>query len=498
MAPKASMGRPARAASPPPLAAKQSSAGTLGNICLSCGKDHLPDSLHYCHECGYPRIREVRWFIAKLCMGARMTVQTNRIILGPMMPFIVADLGFDKVETGHIMSAFATGYAFTQIPGGNVADRIGSRLPLTLALLAVSIGSVLAPLVTDAFGKQGLWMTYFLMGLLEGPSYPSIGAMLGKWFPTEEKATANSLTGTGGSIGGLVAIGIGPILAERIGWRLTLVLIGTVSMHFSLYWFTKSSDKPITCSKVSADELKFLKERGVKGAMPETIQDVNGEKTFPWRLFTFPEVWAVCYAHAVFNFGRYFVYAWIPMFYFNELGMSATSAGICMMCLQVADAMIEFTAGLQADAWICDLDERSVPGDKRSDSVLYVRRVFSCVGFIGFGSSMLLCCLTRDVVAFTASLAIGKACASLHTAGFKTNYLDLTSSDTGTLVGVGNTMATVASMLAPVIAGYVIEHYTWNYMFVLVFCVNLSGFLVFGYFSSSSSLDEADPDKKVK
>lgn len=218
--------------------------------------------------------------------------------------------------------------------------------------------------------------------------------------------------------------------------------------------------------------------------MPQKV-DEDSDKQFPWQLFRFPQVFAVCYAHAVYNFGRYFVYAWMSTFFITELGMSATKAGVCFTVLQVADALLEFTTGPFAD-WLIK---------KKGFAVLTVRRLLSCGGFLGFGSSMLLCCFSRNTVLITVFLSFGKACASMHTAGFKTNYLDLTQRDTGTLVGVGNTLATVASMLAPLVAGYVVQSYGWNLMFQLVFVVNLSGFLLFGTFVSSTGLDEAT-DKK--
>lgn len=311
-----SVAKNSRASSPAPKAAAAKAASTK------------PDAAP---------VGDVRWGIASLCLGARLTVQANRIILGPLMPFIAEDFGFTAIDKGSVMSAFAAGYAITQIPGGNAADRIGSKRPLMLALFAVSIGSIVAPFAADLLGKTGLWWTYFMMGLLEGPSYPSIGSLLGQWFPPNEKSTANSRTGTGGSVGGLLATGIGPMIAARIGWRPTMMITGAASVAFSCLWSVRSADKPVTCPRVSEAELKYLQGQGVKGAMKPKEGEGSGKK-FPWRLFRFPEVIAVCYAHGVFNFGRYFVYAWMSTFFTDELGMTATKAGACFTMLQIADA----------------------------------------------------------------------------------------------------------------------------------------------------------------
>ena len=142
----------------------------------------------------------VRWSMARFAMGARLTVQANRLAIGAVMPFMVADVNLSASEKGSVLSAFASGYAITQFPGGLAADRIGSKLPLLVALVAVSLGSMIMPSAADHSGCRGLCLVYFLMGLFEGPSYPSVGAMIGKWFPTTEKVRrAEAQRGSWGS-----------------------------------------------------------------------------------------------------------------------------------------------------------------------------------------------------------------------------------------------------------------------------------------------------------
>ena len=410
-----------------------------------------------------------------------------------MMPFIMLDMQFSNAERGQILSAFATGYALTQVVGGIIADRFGAKGPLSLALLAVSVGSMIAPWAAGA-GVLSLWLNYFLMGLLEGPSYPSIGSLLGKWFPSTEKATANSIASTGGSVGGLLAMGLGPLMAQALGWQKAMLMLGGISIAFAVLWLYCGADKPASCDWISRGELQYLQQSGVTGALSGG-NSVTAAKAFPFRLFRFPAVLAVCYAHAVFNFGRYFVYAWIPTYYAKHLAVTPASAAACMTCLQVADACIKMIVSPIADSFLSS--ERI--------TLLQLRKLLSCLGFLGFALSMFGCSLVGEVqseggvatsmwntqvMLMTGLLTFAKGCSSLHTPGFQTNYLDLSVRDTGVICGVGNTFATVSSMLAPLIAGYVIEHYSWGAMFQLVCAVNVSGMVVFGVYAGATCLDE--------
>lgn len=262
---------------------------------------------------------------------------------------------------------------------------------------------------------------------------------------------------------------------------------------------------PVRCDRVSKGEMQYLRQRRVSGAM---LQDVQGAikpaAAFPWRLFRFPPVLAVCYSHGVFNFGRYFIYGWMPTFYSKQLGVSPSIAAGCLTCLQIADTTIKLILGPVADRFLTS----------GRLSLLGLRKMLSCVGFLGFGLALLACSFikvsedtaadtstprsawTFEVVTLTLLLTIAKGCASLHTPGFQTNYLDLTLRDTGTVMGVGNTFATVASMASPLITGYVIDQYSWGCMFQVVFLVNLSGCIVFGMFASATNLDEEEEESK--
>ena len=138
-----------------------------------------------------------RWKIAALCFGVRAVGQANRILLGAVMPTMAAELGFSTVDKGKLLGAFASGYALTQILGGAAADRVGSKLILLVALLAVSLGSIAATFLGRSGSINALWACYCLMGLLEGPSFPATGSMLGQWIPKNEKGRAASAADTG-------------------------------------------------------------------------------------------------------------------------------------------------------------------------------------------------------------------------------------------------------------------------------------------------------------
>ena len=161
---------------------------------------------------------------------------------------------------------------------------------------------------------------------------------------------------------------------------------------------------------------------------------------------------------------------------------AAATTGVCMTCLQLADAFTKLLVGSAADRAIAS----------GSLSVLEVRKLLSCSGFLGFAAALVACSLLSDWRFVTAALAVGKGFSSLHAPGFKTNYLDLTTRDVGSLMGVGNSAATLSSTVAPMIAGVFVENFGWSAMFQMSAAVTASGAIVFGVFASASNLDARD------
>eukprot|EP01043_Picozoa_sp_COSAG02_P073326 COSAG02_NODE_14206_length_1297_cov_1.243740_2_plen_78_part_01 len=78
-----------------------------------------------------------------------------------------------------------------------------------------------------------------------------------------------------------------------------------------------------------------------------------------------------------------------------------------MTCLQLADAFTKLLVGSAADRAIAS----------GSLSVLNVRKLLSCSGFLGFAAALLACSLLSDWHYVTAALVVGKGFSSFHAPG---------------------------------------------------------------------------------
>ena len=86
---------------------------------------------------------------------ARSVCQGNRVLLGALLPFIVAEVAMPNDEKGRVLAAFSGGYMLTQVAGGAASDRVGGKALILVAIVAMAGGTLAAPRLMDAAGPAG-------------------------------------------------------------------------------------------------------------------------------------------------------------------------------------------------------------------------------------------------------------------------------------------------------------------------------------------------------
>src|SRR5687767_12095275 len=96
------------------------------------------------------RPTRVRHMVLWLTVVAYMITYMDRVVISSAAPKIREEFGFSLETMGLILGAFRWGYAFFQIPGGWLGDRIGPRRALTLIVLLWSAFTSLTAFMTGA------------------------------------------------------------------------------------------------------------------------------------------------------------------------------------------------------------------------------------------------------------------------------------------------------------------------------------------------------------
>ena len=163
---------------------------------------------------------------------------TNAVIA----PNLIQDLGLNAETFGILGGAFFYSFALLQIPMGPMLDRIGPRMVLTIFPLIGALGAFL-------FALSESFISALLGRILIGAGMASV--LMGSFkvftlrFPLEKFATLVGFNLSIGTLGSILATSPMAYLASTIGWRMTFILSGgiTIILAILIFWALGGGEK---------------------------------------------------------------------------------------------------------------------------------------------------------------------------------------------------------------------------------------------------------------
>jgi ACS family hexuronate transporter-like MFS transporter len=142
-------------------------------------------------------------------------------------------IGLGEVGYGYSWSIFMASYALAQAVAGRLADRIGVRLGLLVAVAIWSLAEIAHAL---ASGLAGFLAARALLGLGEAGCFPIAIKAIAERFPPGERALATGLFNAGASLGAIVGPLLVPQLYLHLGWRWAFLATGLVGFLWMAAW----------------------------------------------------------------------------------------------------------------------------------------------------------------------------------------------------------------------------------------------------------------------
>ncbi len=171
--------------------------------------------------------RQVLVLLTALSALAFMDRQIIAVLIQP----VKAEFGLSDLQIGLVTGlGYALTFALIGVPLGRRADRGGRR---NLVAWCRGLGGLLAALGGAASGFWTLMASRAGGAISDAGAAPASMSMLADLYPPEQRSRAMSVFGTGGSIGALLAMVVGAWLAQRYGWRATVVLVGSSTLGLS-------------------------------------------------------------------------------------------------------------------------------------------------------------------------------------------------------------------------------------------------------------------------
>ncbi len=409
-----------------------------------------------------PATTHVRFRVAGMLFVTVAINYLDRSNLSVAATELARDLRLDPVRQGLIFSAFGWTYAFFQVPGGWLVDRIGPR-PLYAAVCGLWSLATLAQGFAHTF--LVLLGLRLLLGIFEAPAFPICNRLATAWFPESERAGAIGFY-TAGQYAGLAFITYVLVRAQaRFGWHSVFFITGGIGLAWAAFWYLAYRD-PSQNPRLSPEERDHIRAGGgwVDGQhAPDRALALNAADL---RLvLTKRKLWGIYIGQFSLNAVPWFFLTWFPTYLVTSRHINLAGEGVLSSLPFIAAFCGVIAGGLLSDRLV----RRGVsPAAARKIPIIGGMLLSTCVVGANFVSD------PRWIVFFLTVSFFGNGFASitwvLVSLMAPRRLLGLTG-------GVFNFFGNLAAMVVPLVIGVIVKYGGFAPALAFVSAVALTGAL---------------------
>jgi len=247
--------------------------------------------------------RARRWALFALVLVAGLLNLVDRQIISVLKPTISTDLGWTDNDYGTLAAWFQGSAAFAFLFTGWIVDKSGVKWANPLGVLSWSLATIghawAATMGQFTFVRAAL-------GATEAMGTPSGIKTIAAVFPSHLRSTGYGIYNAVGSIGGIVAPLLIPVLAAFYGWRAAFVIAGLVGIVWAVLWL------------FVVRGVTFADGSGGESAATDTVYG---------PILRERRTWAIAVAKVLSDSTWWLMLFWMPDFFHRQFGLTGTQLG---------------------------------------------------------------------------------------------------------------------------------------------------------------------------
>ena len=162
---------------------------------------------------------------------ARIIYAINWFNIGALFPFISKEFNQDVSYLGQLSGFFLLGIGLFQIPGGLFATKYGSRRSAILGILLSSVAVIISSVTTQI---AVFVILRFIVGLGMALFFSAGVTLITTYLGKRSEGTGIGLLNSFQAIGVIIGIFGWILVAEALGWRLSLIISGILGVAIGL------------------------------------------------------------------------------------------------------------------------------------------------------------------------------------------------------------------------------------------------------------------------
>ncbi|XP_011303492.1 vesicular glutamate transporter 1 isoform X2 [Fopius arisanus] len=362
---------------------------------------------------------------------------------------------WSEYDQGLALGAYYWFHWLTQLPGGLLARRYGTKMVFGVGNLATAALGLLIPFATEHH-LYGLVAIRALQGFISGVIWPSMHDMTAKWIPPMERSKFVSAY-LGSSVGAAVTYPLCAFIIDWINWRAAFYITSIIGIIWYCFWFFLVYDTPKEHPRIHENEFNHIVE-----SLGDTVSTSQNVKV-PWKeLLLSGPVWITIIAHwgGVWGFLTFMTQA--PSYFNFVHGWNINATGLLSGLPHVLRMIFSYIYSIFSD-WLLRTQRMSHKN---------VRKLANFVTTGGgalftLGLSFSGCQPILAIIFMMAGTAINGAVS----AGTLAVFVDLSPNFASVLLGFCGLVTTGAGFISPLIVGILTNHRQTIEQWRLVFMI---------------------------
>ena len=370
----------------------------------------------------------------------------GRVNMSIAIPGIMDEYGYDKTTMGLILTALFGAYAFGQFVNGQLGDKFGGRIMVSLGLILSAVFNLLFGFSSIFTAMVVIWA---LNGYVQSMGWAPTVKTVANWFPRRIRGRIGGVLGSSYQIGNALSWLLAGLLAAYLDWRWLFYVPAIILAAAAVHWYVRGRNAPEVVGLPSLEEEEDNKVR------EEALPDHHlGFRYTLGAVLSSPHIWCMAFGLFFLNIVRYGFMDWAPTYMFEVQKAHISVAAYKAMAIPLAGSLGAIFAG-----WLSDkvFHLRRAP----ASAIMLLALVFFTWLFPQIPGANWVASLA--VLIMVGFLTYGPHVAIVTYAPMDFGTRKAAASAAGFIDGMGY----IGAALTGVASGFLADHFGWNAAFYL-------------------------------
>ncbi|XP_026673477.1 vesicular glutamate transporter 1 [Ceratina calcarata] len=377
-----------------------------------------------------------------------------------------------EYQQGLALGAFYWFHWLTQLPGGILARRYGTKLVYGLGNLITALIGFLIPWLTW-YHFNALVVLRVLQGLIAGVVWPSMHDMTAKWIPPNERSRFVSAY-LGSSVGAAITYPLCATVTNWFNWGAAFHVTSMLGVIWSCFWYFLVYNSPEEHPRISDEEKKHILD-----SIATSVQKT--ETRIPWKsIFTSRPVWITIIAQWGGAWGLLTLMTQSPTYFTFIHGWDLRVTGILSGAPHILRAIFSVYYSKMSD-WLIRTNKMRLTN---------VRKMATCVS-VGLQGVFILALGFSGCYPILAAffLMMGTMVNGAVSASTLAAFVDMSPNYASILLGFCGMVVIITGFISPMVVGLLTDNNQtvaqWQLVFIIAALNTISCTIVYVIWGSS-------------